>query len=203
MTEQTKHDKILDALQTLLRNKNIEMISVREIAQTAGIGKASVYHYFPSKDAILEALLERTYQDSIETAKTLAEQTTTSCHKRLAMLFEVCRDTSNSYIGLRKISTQVGIQEKAYIHHKFIHYLIGELTPIVMEILKQGIENKELVCDDPKMLAELILIIITVKLDNSLSPCNPIEMQKFMREFILLLEKGTDAQQSALNFLTE
>uniref|UniRef100_UPI004056562D TetR/AcrR family transcriptional regulator n=1 Tax=Agathobacter sp. TaxID=2021311 RepID=UPI004056562D len=203
MTEQTKHNKILDALQLLLENKNIETISVREIAQTAGIGKASIYHYFPSKDAILEALIERNYQGSLNTAKCLAEQTTISCHKRLAILFHVCRDASNSYIGLRKSSTQVSIQEKAYIHHKFIHYLISELTPIVTEILKQGIQNGELVCESPEMLAELILIIITVKLDNSLSPCNAEALNKFMHDFILLLEKGTDAKESTLDFLTE
>ena len=40
MANQTKYNQILDALQTLLAKKNIQTISVSEIAQTAGIGKA-------------------------------------------------------------------------------------------------------------------------------------------------------------------
>ena len=61
MPDISKYDLILDALQELLKDKNIQSVSVSEIAQTAGIGKGSIYYYFPSKDAILEALIERNY----------------------------------------------------------------------------------------------------------------------------------------------
>ena len=54
-----KYNRILDALQKLLENQNIQKISVSDIAQTAGIAKGSIYYYFPSKDAIVEALVER------------------------------------------------------------------------------------------------------------------------------------------------
>ena len=40
MANQAKYEKILDALQTLLEDRSIQTISVSEIAQTAGIGKA-------------------------------------------------------------------------------------------------------------------------------------------------------------------
>ncbi len=73
MPNGTKYDKILDALQELLKKKNIQTISVSEIAQTAGIGKGSIYYYFPSKDAILEALVKRDYKKPLETAKNLAQ----------------------------------------------------------------------------------------------------------------------------------
>ena len=43
-------------------SKIINAITVSEIAQTAGMGKGSIYYYFSSKEAILEALVERTYE---------------------------------------------------------------------------------------------------------------------------------------------
>jgi len=52
-----KYNLILDALQQLLEEKKIQNISVSEIAQKAGIGKGSIYYYFPSKEAILDALI--------------------------------------------------------------------------------------------------------------------------------------------------
>lgn len=69
MAKQDKYEKILDALQTLLEDRNLQTISVSEIAQTAGIGKGSIYYYFPSKEAILETLIERNYEKPLETAK--------------------------------------------------------------------------------------------------------------------------------------
>ena len=71
MPNQVKYDRILDALQELLENQKMQTISVSEIAQTAGIGKGSIYYYFPSKDAILEALVERNYEKPLRTAKAL------------------------------------------------------------------------------------------------------------------------------------
>ena len=69
MPKQLKYDKILDALQKLLETKELSNISVSEIAQTAEIGKGSIYYYFSSKDAILEALVERNYEAPITTAR--------------------------------------------------------------------------------------------------------------------------------------
>ena len=84
MQNQIKYNKILNALQELLENKNIKTISVSEIAQTAGIGKGSIYYYFPSKDAILEALVERSYEKPLKTAKNLSEQSDVSPFTRMA-----------------------------------------------------------------------------------------------------------------------
>ena len=54
MPKQLKYDKILDALQKLLETKELSNISVSEIAQTAEIGKGSIYYYFSSKMQFLK-----------------------------------------------------------------------------------------------------------------------------------------------------
>lgn len=91
MPKQLKYDKILDALQKLLETKELSNISVSEIAQTAEIGKGSIYYYFSSKDAILEALVERNYEVPITTARHLAEQREISPFTRMALIFQACR----------------------------------------------------------------------------------------------------------------
>ena len=75
MPDSKKYDKILDALQQLLKDKKMQNISVSEIARAAEMGKGSIYYYFPSKEAILNSLIERSYEQPIKTAKTLARQT--------------------------------------------------------------------------------------------------------------------------------
>ena len=111
-----KYDQILDALQTLLENHDIDSISVSEIAQTAGIGKGSIYYYFPSKDAILEALVERNYEIPLATAKNLALQTDVSPFTRMAMLFQACRSSSLALITQKRAATSA--QNSSYLHQK-------------------------------------------------------------------------------------
>ena len=62
MDSPSKHEQILDAFQELLKEQDVKNISVSDIAKRAGIGKGSIYYYFESKDAILDALVEKNYK---------------------------------------------------------------------------------------------------------------------------------------------
>lgn len=202
MPNSMKYNKILDALQSLLENKDMKTISVSEIAQKAGIGKGSIYYYFPSKDAIFEALVERNYEKPLETAKTLARQSNVSPFTRMAMIFQACRNSSSEFLTHGSASTQKSVQENAYIHQKYIYHLINEMKPELTEIIRQGVERGEIHFDYPAALAEIVLIILTVKLDNTLVPSTYEEIEETIRGLISLLEKGTENPEGSLNFLT-
>ena len=125
-----KYDKILDALQSLLVTKELSTISVSEIAQTAGIGKGSIYYYFPSKEAILEALVKRSYEAPLDTAKHLAEQTDISPFTRMAMIFQACHSSSLEFRKSDHTSSAANAPENAYIHQKFLNHLRLEPEPL-------------------------------------------------------------------------
>lgn len=200
MANQLKHDKILDALQELLENKKLQTISVSEIAQTAGIGKGSIYYYFPSKDAILEALVERNYEKPLKTAKNLSEQKDISPFTRMAMIFQACRNSSSEFLKSEG-STGAGAQEKAFLHQKYMNHLITELKPVLAEIIRQGIEAGMIHFDRPEVLAEIVLIVLTVKMDNTLIPSTKEEIEETIAGLISLLENGTGNPPGTLNFL--
>ena len=201
MPNYTKYNKILDALQELLENKNIQTISVSEIAQTAGIGKGSIYYYFPSKDAILEALVERSYEKPLNTAKNLVKQTDISPFTRMAMIFQACRTSSSEFLSQGSTSSLTSAQEQALLHQKFLNHLITELKPELTEIIRQGIASGDIRFDYPAALAEIVLIVLTVKLDNTLIPSSQEEIEETILGLISLLEKGTENPVGSLNFL--
>lgn len=200
MANQLKYDKILDALQELLENKKLQTISVSEIAQTAGIGKGSIYYYFPSKDAILEALVERSYEKPLKTAKNLSEQKDISPFTRMAMIFQACRNSSSEFLK-SKNSAGAGAQEKAFLHQKYMNHLITELKPVLAEIIRQGIEAGMIHFDRPEVLSEIVLIVLTVKMDNTLIPSTKEEIEETIAGLISLLENGTGNPPGTLNFL--
>ena len=137
MQNQTKQTQILDALQTLLKTKHIQNISVSEIAQTAGIGKGSIYYYFPSKDSIVDALVERNYEAPLKTAKKLAMQTDISPFTRMALIFQACRNSSSAF-RTRKDSELSDVREDAFIRQKYMRHLISEMKPVLTEIIRQN-----------------------------------------------------------------
>lgn len=200
MKDQTKYNMILDALQTLLEQKEMKTISVQEIAQTAGIGKGSIYYYFSSKDKILEALIERNYKKPLELAKNLTVQTDIPPFTRMAMVFQACRTSSAAFLH-QGASSAITDAAKAFLHQTYLNYLVSELKPVLTSIIEQGIANRDLEFEHPAALAEIVLIVLTIKIDNTIVPASEAEITETIRGLIALLEKGTGNPTGALNFL--
>mgnify|MGYP003371064319 CR=1 FL=1 len=202
MPSSEKYNRILDALQSLLDQKSIQNISVSEIAQTAGIGKGSIYYYFPSKDSILEALVERSYEKPLETAKQLASQTEISPFIRMAMIFQACRNSRKAFQKQDYPDKPENAQADTFLHHQYLKHLISELKPTLTQIIQQGIDAGDISFAYPAALAEIVLIVLSIKLDNTLVPSTHQEIGETIRALIALLEKGTDNPVGSLNFLS-
>jgi AcrR family transcriptional regulator len=69
-----KREDILQAAREVFRQSGYEKAHVAEIAQRAGVAKGTVYLYYESKRAMLDALCDR-YQDMIADALLTALQT--------------------------------------------------------------------------------------------------------------------------------
>ena len=201
MAEANKSEKILDALQQLLEEKNIQHISVSDIAARAGIGKGSIYYYYSSKDAIVDALIKRSYEKPLQTAKSLATQTTISSFTRMAMLFQACQNSSSIFLR-KKHKASTSAQDLAFLHQKYLNYVVSELKPALTQIISQGISCGEIHFDYPAALAEIVLIVLAVKLDNSLIPSSVEETADTFRGLIALLEKGTGVPAGTLDYLS-
>lgn len=204
MPDAKKYDKILDALSELLSDQNIQNISVSDIARKAGIGKGSIYYYFPSKEAILDALIQRSYKKPLQTAKNLANQTEISPFTRMAMIFQACHNSSAAFLNQNNSAKNAitSAQDMAYLHQKYMNYLVSELKPVLTEIIKQGIELGEINFEYPSALAEIVLIILAVKFDTAFLSTTANASEETLKGLISLLEKGTGIPHGSLNYLS-
>ena len=65
-------DEVLDAALDLFIAKGFTAARVQDIAEKAGLSKGTVYLYFPSKEAILEALVKRAIVPLVQSAAVAA-----------------------------------------------------------------------------------------------------------------------------------
>lgn len=64
-----KVDQIIESARELIGSKGNDSVSMREIAKHSGVALASIYQYFPDKNAILQAIMSRFFdqvRDTIE-----------------------------------------------------------------------------------------------------------------------------------------
>ena len=54
-----RRDTFLDAAQRLIQSKGYEQMSVQDVLADVGTSKGAFYHYFDSKAALLEGVVDR------------------------------------------------------------------------------------------------------------------------------------------------
>ena len=202
METPSKRDQILDAFYELLINDDIQHISVSKIAKQAGIGKGSIYYYFKSKDEMLNALIKRTYAGTLEMAKELVSQTELSIYSRLAQITNACVADTKEFLrrseALRnQTPSSDRVYDSAYIHQQFMKHTIVDFKEIFTEIIQQEIDKGTVKSTSASEIAEIVLIIFTVKIDNTLSPSSDEDAAKTLQMLITLLERGSGNKDGA------
>jgi AcrR family transcriptional regulator len=57
-----KYEKLIETARELIGSKGNDSVSMREISKHSGVALASIYQYFPDKNAILYAIMERLFE---------------------------------------------------------------------------------------------------------------------------------------------
>ena len=74
---------------------------------------------------------------------------------------------------------------------------IIDFKEIYTELIQQEIDKGNLALDSASEIAEIILIVLTVKIDNTLSPASEENRAKTMQTLITLLEKALGYEKGA------
>jgi AcrR family transcriptional regulator len=79
--------RILDAALKLLQEHGYEATTMRAIAEEAGVSLGNAYHYFPSKEALLQVFYARTHEEHVAACGDALERETDFA-KRLTRVME-------------------------------------------------------------------------------------------------------------------
>ncbi len=78
---------IINAAVALIGDKGFKSATMRQIAREAGLGEATIYNYFPTKEAILYGFYEDHMQACIDQLKTVPQFETFTLQEQLQTLF--------------------------------------------------------------------------------------------------------------------
>lgn len=195
-----KRDLILDAMKRLMQNDSAKTASVNDIAKEAGIGKGSIYYYFKSKEEILEAVIERSYSDVIENGKKLVEAAHLDALTKMKIIFKTCLDSSLE-LQRQESNNYFELQQSALLHQQYAQIIIKNLRPILADIIRQGNAEKSMECASPEEAAEIVLIILTIKLDRQYSGGDRTQSAHTLRVFAYMLESSFRIKEGSLSYL--
>ena len=145
--------EILDTAIELFYKKGFSHTSISDIAQKAGISQGLCYRYFPSKEAIADAAVDRY-------AQMLLDKTTPVLCAPDRTLREKLRDTpsvletetdDNFYYKLAHAA------ENSAVHQQVIARLSALLVPLVAQQIRLANERGETCIADPETAADFCI----------------------------------------------
>lgn len=170
---------ILDAAQQLFVNYGLFKVTMDEIAENIGMAKASLYYYFPTKDAVLRAVISREQEEFLTQIKEELRQDI-SATKKLVRFVEYRLELTEYLINLNRLNHQVWHQVKPIFRDLFDHLAHKELQYLT-RVLQVGKNNKEFQFKDAKPTATMILHVLQGLRLRFLQPGNHLPLQMSAR----------------------
>ena len=193
----TKKDQILDTSLQLFMKKGFDATSISDILSQLDIARGTLYYHFESKEAIMDAIIERLLNQVLERIEKLMTNDSLSQAEKFMGFFASINLTQLT--GDEEIVDYFNQPQNALFHEKSNRLLIKKLSPVLAQIISEGMESGLFDTPYPAETAELILVGITGFVDSKDSPADEDSMNHRMESFLYNAARMLGMSQSGLD----
>jgi len=156
-----KRNAILDAAQKLIYTKGYEQMSIQDILAALQISKGAFYHYFSSKQAVLDGLVERTTEQWLQTMQPVVQDSTLTAIEKLnrytAASAQVKTSQKSFLVALLRIWHD---DHNALFRQKQEAASLARAMPLVAGIIQQGVAEGVFVSAYPEEISEILVNLL-------------------------------------------
>ena len=154
-----RRNEILDAALRLLYSKGYERMTIQDILDQLQMSKGAFYHYFDSKVAVLEAVVERMATEQVKPMfQAIVQDPQLPALEKLHQYFYMSTSwkTSNKafLITLMKVWFS---DENALARQKMLARTLEHMGPFFIEIIKQGVREGVFSTPYPEVASEVTI----------------------------------------------
>ncbi|MDA1919371.1 TetR/AcrR family transcriptional regulator [Bacillus cereus group sp. BcHK140] len=196
-----RRKEILETAERLFLTKGYTKTTVNDILKEIGIAKGTFYHYFKSKEEVMDEIIMRIIKEDVAKAKVIVSNPNIPV---LEKLFRVLMEQSPKSGDIKdKMIEQFHQPNNAEMHQKSLVQSIIHLSPVLTEILEQGIEEGIFSTSYPQETIELLLSSAQVIFDDGLFQWKPEEMLRRVKAYIKMMEVSVGAKEGSFNYMLE
>lgn len=180
-----RQDQILDVAQRLFMARGYDATPVQAIIDEVGIAKGTFYHHYPSKPALLEALIDRIVEQSIAVVRPIATDATLAAPAKFTALFE----RAGAWKAARRelliaMHKAMNTEANAPLQARLQRASLDAITPLLAGIIRQGVAEGAFDTAHPVTAARMVLELGTT-LSRTLGDAltrGGAELEPLMRE---------------------
>ena len=137
-----RRDAFLDVAQRLVQAKGYEAMSIQDVLDELEASKGAFYHYFDSKQALLEAVVERFADVAIaELAPVLNDPKLPALRKLERFFAGIARRKAEQKELMLAIIEIWNSDGNAIVREKLRRLTVSRMVPLLSAVIKQGIDE--------------------------------------------------------------
>ncbi|HVN52914.1 MAG TPA: TetR/AcrR family transcriptional regulator [Anaerolineaceae bacterium] len=152
-----KRNEILDVAQRLVYIQGYEQMAIQDILDELHISKGAFYHYFDSKQDLLEALSERMVTEVEKILVPIVEDSTLRAEEKMRLYFNTAANWKTAQKPFIMALLRVWYSEdNAILRHKLLAITTKRVGPEITKIVEQGIEEGVFSSRYPDQIGEIL-----------------------------------------------
>ncbi len=183
--------------------REYEKTTMNDVMKALDIAKGTIYHYFPSKEKLLEAVVDYLAEGYVERRKSELESTKGDALVKIRTLFSPERKPEPQQAEpQQEVTAQLHKEGNAKLHTRLLAVLVTKLAPVLGSLIEQGCEEGLFETAHPQEVAELLLAGIQFLTDDGVFPWEQEAIQRRMRAFPSIIETLLKAEAGSFSFLS-
>jgi TetR/AcrR family transcriptional regulator, transcriptional repressor for nem operon len=155
-----RRKEILDAAQRMIYAKGYEAMSIQDLLDELGISKGAFYHYYGSKQALLEAFVVRLTEEGVRQIAPYVEDPELGALVKFQKVMAVGMEwkTGQRDMLLSLMRSWYG-DENLKVRLRANALGQTSLSPLIARIVRQGVEEGVFQTPDPERAAEMFMVM--------------------------------------------
>lgn len=189
--------EIIASARRLFQSRGYGATSMHDVMTDLGVAKGTIYHYFGSKDELLDAVVADIVDATTDQMRELAESTAGNALDKLRAVVTGGAVSAEDTALLERLG-----HGSDAMRARTLAVAVDRQGPLYAGLLQQGCEEGLFDLDDPLETAEIMLAAFQFLTDTQLHPWTTEALARRAAAFPRALERLLGAPAGSLAFLT-
>lgn len=152
--------EILQKAQQLFLSQGYEKTPINDILQALGISKGTFYHYFKSKEELLDAIIEEMTRGRLVVAEAILNDSSLTALEKINRFFADSRAFKYEHRALMmSLIRMMYSDDNVLLRYKGERKRLELISPVMARFVAQGVEEGVFDCSDPENTAEMLVTL--------------------------------------------
>lgn len=195
-----RKSEIIDVACQLFLSKGYDSTTMKDVMRHLGIAKGTIYHYFSSKEELLEAVIDSVAEGEMMRLKELLDNIEGTALDRLEHLI-LSGSNQDADDEHKELLDHLHQTSNAGMHIRLLAKVVTKQAPLYAELFRLGCKEGIFITDHPLECAEFLLSGIQFLTDMGIYPWTEDQIERRWIAFPKLIESQLGAPAGSFSFL--